>query len=101
MHNLLVSSWHPSYPSANFCGKSCVQHVQGVRHAWVRFLDTLHTAAATTAHMWGNQAVVHGLYHFFTQAFPTALTYNSPLLNSQLYAVSTLSIMTTTKYIKE
>jgi len=101
MRNSLTSFWHTTCSTANFCGKSCAQHVQGLGHAWVWFLKAVHTPSTLTAPVGENQVVMHGLYHFCTQTFPTDIIHNSPLLNSQLYAVSTLSIMTTTKYIKE
>jgi hypothetical protein len=93
--------WQSAPSTADFCGKACAQRVHGLWRAWAWLLTTTHTPSNITLILWESSQLLHALYHFFTQALPTQFGYQTPLLQADLFTLSTRPIKTTTKYIKE
>jgi hypothetical protein len=87
--------------SANELWVSCVKAVCVVCEARGKTSELSHSPISQVKAVCKNSRVLHGLYHFCTQHFPTYFFVNLPLFSGMFSTLSTAPINITTTYINK
>jgi hypothetical protein len=98
--NLEISSWQAVVGSAKNLWVVCVQRVYAVCVSLVQVPGLSHSPKSRDDHVGINTGFVHYLYSGFTSVLHIGISPFSSV-NSDLSAVSTGPIITTTKYINK